>query len=81
MDTLVFSDFRYLFLSKAAVVVLNPFLLDTEIKRKEFLDTLQFHPFVSDYESYISVPSPKSKSEKVALLGFLDYVKKEYIKP
>ena len=81
MDTLFFSDFRYLFESKEAVVILNPFLLDSKIKQKDFLDTLQFHPFVSEYKCCISVPSPKSELDATSLLHYMNYVKENYTKP
>lgn len=81
MDTLFFTDFRYMFLQKEAVVILNPFLLNTEEKRKEFLDTLGFHSFVSDYHCYISVPNAHTPSEKAFVLNYLEYVRKNHIKP
>lgn len=81
MDTLFFTDFRYMMASKEAVVILNPFLLDTNQKRKDFLDTLQFHPFVSDYDCCISVPKPLTSSEEKCVEDYLDYVLNNHIKP
>lgn len=81
MDTLFFSDFRYMFLQKEAVVILNPFLLDTAQKQKDFLDTLKFHSFVADYNYCISVPMPQTMLDGEVQMNYLDYVRENHIKP
>lgn len=81
MDTLFFSDFRFMFRSKEAAIILNPFLLNTAKKQKDFLDTLQFHPFMADYNCYVSVPMPQTPLDGEVQMNYLNYVRENYIKP
>ena len=41
LESIAFTDLRYLFASRHAVLILNPFILDTKEKRDRFYDSIQ----------------------------------------
>lgn len=61
VESIAYTDMRYLFASRDAYMLLNPYLLDTEAKKKDFMSTFQMgeRDFQLDMDAVIYFDSDK----------------------